>query len=117
MKILFLEDDILYQETIAEFLEESGYIVTTASTADEALGHSYKEQFDLFLLDINLPDMNGIDFLKSLRDIHLKTPTIFLTSYQDKESMLKGFDAGANDYIKKPVDLDELIARINVYNK
>ena len=117
MNILYLEDDKLYSETITEFLSENGNEVTTAFTGEEAISLSYNHSFDLLLLDINLPDMDGISFLKSLREIQLDTPAIFLTSYNDKNTLLKSFDVGANDYIKKPVDLDELLARINVYKK
>ena len=81
--------------------------------ANEALKLCYEEKFDLYLLDVKLPDMSGFDMLKALRDAKDDTPTIFLTSLSDKESLKEGFALGADDYIKKPFDLEEVIWRIN----
>ena len=117
MKILLLEDDLLFNETIDEFLSDNDYKIKTAYTFDEALELTYTINFDLYLLDINLPDGNGIELLKSLRKSGDQTPAIFLTSYTDKKTLLSAFEAGCNDYIKKPVDLDELLYRVKVYDK
>ncbi|MDX1808514.1 MAG: response regulator transcription factor [Sulfurospirillaceae bacterium] len=111
-KILVLEDNLLLLETIEEFLSENGYIVTAVPKGLDALNVSYNESFDLFLLDVKVPDINGFEFLKSLRDSGNTTPAIFLTSLTDKESLSKGFNLGGDDYIKKPFDLDELLLRV-----
>lgn len=111
-KILILEDNQLLLETLEELLSDNGYIVTAVPRGIEALNISFNESFDLFLLDVKVPDINGFDFLKSLRDSGNMTPAIFLTSLTDKESLTKGFNLGGDDYIKKPFDLEELLLRI-----
>lgn len=111
-KILILEDNQLLLETLEELLSDNGYIVTAVPKGIEALNISFNESFDLFLLDVKVPDINGFDFLKSLRDSGNMTPAIFLTSLTDKESLTKGFNLGGDDYIKKPFDLEELLLRI-----
>jgi len=78
---------------------------------------AYENSYNLYLFDINLPFENGIEALKSLRDSSDDTPTIFITSRDDKDSLINGFNAGADDYLKKPIDLDELLLRINAILK
>ena len=116
-RILLLEDDRLYSETLKDFLEDEGFIVDVALDPYSAYDLAYENNYDLYLFDINLPFENGIEALKSLKESGDKTPTIFITSRDDKESLIDGFKAGADDYIKKPVDLDELIVRINAVIK
>ncbi len=111
-KILVLEDNKLLLETLEEFLSDHDYSVKAVDRGVDALHASFAESFDLFLLDVKVPDMSGFEFLKSLRDAGNKTPAIFLTSLNDKESLTKGFNLGGDDYIKKPFDLDELLLRI-----
>ncbi|MFK5882280.1 MAG: response regulator transcription factor [Sulfurospirillum sp.] len=111
-KILILEDNELLLETLDEFLSDNGYRVRLAKNGNEALSFTYNEDFDLFLLDVKVPDINGFEFLKQMRNIGCKTPAIFLTSLRDKESLAEGFGQGADDYIKKPFDLDEVLFRI-----
>ena len=111
-RILVLEDDQLFNETLEDFLEEEGYEVETAMDPYSALEISYKHVFDLYLFDVNLPYENGFDLLQKLRQSGDTTPTIFLTSREDKASLSEGFKKGADDYMKKPIDLDELLLRI-----
>ena len=113
MKILVLEDDKLFNDTLEDFLDEEGFEVTTALDPYTALDLSYEAKFDLYLFDVNLPYETGFSLLKQLRDAGDVTPTMFLTSRDDKISLTKGFDVGADDYMKKPIDLDELLLRIN----
>ena len=112
LKILLLEDDKLFNETLEDFLEEEGFEVITALDPYSALDATYEQKFDLYLFDVNLPYENGFSLLKNLREAGDQTPTIFLTSRDDKPSMVEGFHAGADDYMKKPIDLDELYLRI-----
>jgi len=112
MKILILEDDKLFNETLEDFLEEEGFDVAFALDPYSALELAYEQKFDLYLFDVNLPYETGFSLLKKLRDSGDSTPTIFLTSREDKKSMTEGFDVGADDYMKKPIDLDELLLRI-----
>ena len=113
MKILVLEDDKLFNDTLEDFLEEEGFEVSTALDPYSALDITYEQKFDLYLFDVNLPYETGFSLLKQLRDAGDLTPTMFLTSRDDKVSLTKGFDVGADDYMKKPIDLDELLLRIN----
>lgn len=117
MKILLLEDDRLFCETLTDFLEEEGYEVNSAYDPLSAYDLTYKYSYDLYLFDINLPFEDGIKALENLRKVNDTTPTIFITSREDKESLLDGFSVGADDYIKKPIDLDELLARIEALLK
>jgi DNA-binding response OmpR family regulator len=113
MKILVLEDDKLFNDTLEDFLEEEGFEVVTALDPYSALDITYEQKFDLYLFDVNLPYETGFSLLKQLRDAGDLTPTMFLTSRDDKTSLTEGFDVGADDYMKKPIDLDELLLRIN----
>jgi DNA-binding response OmpR family regulator len=110
--ILLLEDDRLFCETLADFLGEEGFDVDMAYDPYTALEMAFAKHYDIYLFDVNLPFESGFDLLAKLREGEDITPTIFITSREDKESILAGFDAGADDYIRKPIDLDELRARI-----
>ena len=121
-KIMVLEDNELLVETLEEFLSDNGYMVRIAKRGNEAIKLVYEEKFDLYLLDVKVPDISGFEFLKSLRDAGDTTPAIFLTSLNDQESLAEGFNLGGDDYIKKPFDLGELLFRIKavlsrVYNE
>lgn len=111
-KILILEDDELFKESLEDFLEDEGFEVVTATNGEEVLEICYEESFDLYLFDINVPKIDGIQTLKELRENLDDTPTIYLTSYKDKEKLTEGFLCGCDDYLKKPIDLDELLLRI-----
>ena len=111
-KILLLEDDKLFNETLQDFLEEEGFELDYALDPYSALELTYKHVYDLYLFDVNLPYESGFDLLQKLRQSGDTTPTIFLTSRDDKASLKEGFEIGADDYMKKPIDLDELLLRI-----
>jgi DNA-binding response OmpR family regulator len=112
-KILLLEDDRLFNETLQDFLEEETFDVTPVLDPRTALEHTFSQRYDLYLFDVNLPYENGFDLLGRLRESGDTTPTIFLTSREDKASLAQGFLTGADDYLRKPVDLDELLLRIH----
>lgn len=111
-RILLVEDDEILSQTLVELLEFEGYDVSLAGAGNEALELSLVSEFELFILDVNIPDFSGFELLKMLRDASNLTPTIFLTSMNDIKSLSRGFELGAEDYIKKPFDFDELIIRI-----
>ena len=111
-KILLLEDDLLFAESLQDLLDEEGYEVSVCHNGQEALDLTYSMKFDLYLLDINVPLINGLTLLKELRNADDMTPAIYLTSHQDKEIIREGFESGADDYLKKPFDSDELFWRI-----
>ena len=111
MKILFLEDDPVIADITKEYLEDS-YDVTHCYNSSDALELAQDNSYDLYIFDINVPGMSGIELLKTLRDFNDATAAIIITAYRDVDYLKKGFDAGANDYIKKPFELDELGVRI-----
>ena len=113
MKILLLEDDIILSEVIVEHLEYYNYAVTPIYSGIEAENLLFEEKFDLLLLDVNVPLLNGFELLKSLRDLGNETPAIFITSMNSSKDVLEGFELGANDYLKKPFEMIELKARID----
>lgn len=117
MKILLLEDDIILQEIISEFLEEFSYDVVAFYDGEKALDTIGSEPFDLLLLDVNVPNIDGFEILKYLRDIGNTTPAIYLTSLAGIEDLKKGFALGADDYLRKPFELEELQARIEYISK
>jgi len=113
MKILLLEDDIILSEVIVEHLEYYNYAVTPIYSGIEAENLLFEEKFDLLLLDVNVPLLNGFELLKSLRNLGNETPAIFITSMNSSKDVLEGFELGANDYLKKPFEMIELKARID----
>lgn len=117
MKILLLEDDTILAQTMIQILEEENYSVTLVENGEEVLESAYENSYDLYLFDVNVPLLNGMDTLKLLREADDKTPTFFITSLRNTSSILEGFDCGCDDYIKKPFDLDELLARIKAILK
>lgn len=111
-RILVLEDDKLFNETLEDFLEEEGHDLHCALDPYSALDLTYEHVFDLYLFDVNLPYENGFELLQKLRQSGDETPCIFITSREDKASLKEGFEKGGDDYIRKPVDLDELFLRM-----
>jgi DNA-binding response OmpR family regulator len=112
MKLLLLEDDPVLSETLQLFLFKEGYEVDVALSMEQAETLTFENNYDLYLLDINLPQGNGLELLKSLRYAEDMTPTIFITALNDMNSIAQGFKLGAIDYIKKPFDPQELLIRI-----
>lgn len=112
MKILLLEDDLMLSEVTVEHLEDYGYVVTAVYDGIEAEDLLFKEKFDLLLLDVNVPLLNGFELLKNLRASGNVTPAIFITSMNSSTDVSEGFELGANDYLKKPFEMIELKARI-----
>jgi len=112
-KILLLEDDKLLAETLQELLESEGYDVTLVLDGGVAADASYDQNFDLYIFDINVPEINGLELLESLRGADDKTPAIFISALVDMNTMAKGFKVGADDYIKKPFFPEELLIRVN----
>jgi len=110
--ILLLEDDYELAETLKELLEESAYNVDMVHTGNDAIDASYDNKYDLYVFDINVPDISGIELLKSLREADDATPTIFISALVDLNTIAKGFEVGADDYLKKPFFPEELLIRV-----
>jgi len=112
MKLLLLEDDQILSETLEHFLSRAGYEIDVALTMEEAEDLTFENKYDLYLLDINLPEGSGLELLEALRYAEDTTPTIFITALTDMSSISQGFKLGAMDYIKKPFDPEELLIRL-----
>ena len=113
MKVLLLEDDVALSDLLNEHLIDKGFEVTLCTNGQDALEALIEQKFDIALLDINTPQISGIDVLKTIRkEYKNNTPTIILTAYQDTKHLKESFENGVDDYIKKPFDLEELDQRI-----
>jgi len=108
-----MEDDLLVNEIIEEHLIEQGHSIKIAFNGIKAEEILYSEVFDLFLLDVNVPSIDGFELLKELREKDIFTPAIFITSLTMVDDIEKGFESGCDDYLKKPFELKELDLRIN----
>ena len=113
-KIAFLEDDELIQNMVTINLEQEGYQVHSFSTGESLLQDTDRELFDLFILDILLPDISGIDVLEELREssIHGHVPVLMLTVQQKTQDKIVALNSGADDYLCKPFNMEELLARV-----
>jgi DNA-binding response OmpR family regulator len=112
MKILLLEDDQILCDSLKEYLESEGYSVDTAYRGGDVFDLTFDNDYDLYILDVNVPDVNGFDVLRELREADDNTPAMYITALTDINSISKGFSVGADDYVKKPFDPEELIIRI-----
>lgn len=116
-KLLLLEDDLTLNETIVDYFEEQGFDVVAVYDGEEALSAIYENRFDLLLLDVNVPGMNGFEVLKQIREENNSTPAIFITSLNSIDSLEEGFNSGCDDYIRKPFELKELLLRVQTIIK
>ncbi|MBM0636654.1 response regulator transcription factor [Campylobacter sp. VicNov18] len=116
-KILLLEDDLSLSEILEEFLNDEGYEVCLCDNAQEAFDLAYEKHFDLWILDVKIPLGDGFSLLKELRKNAKQTPAIFMTSLNSTNDLKEGFDAGCDDYIKKPFELAELCVRVKALLK
>lgn len=114
MKLLVVEDEKDLNEIITKELIVSGYVVDSCFDGQQAYEYLTLGDYDGAVLDIMLPKMNGFELLGKLRNQGIQTPVLFLTARNGKDDIIKGLDMGADDYIFKPFDLDELLARIRV---
>ncbi|WP_010242638.1 response regulator transcription factor [Peptoniphilus rhinitidis] len=112
MKILVIEDEERLLESIREGLVHSGYVVDTALDGEEGSFMAFTNDYDLIILDINLPKKDGFEILKEIRGENSEVNVIMLTALSDVDDRVRGFDLGANDYIIKPFHFEELKARI-----
>ena len=112
MKILLIDDDTSLCRSLTHGLNESGYLVESAYDAESGENDALFSTYDLIILDIMLPDKSGIDVCHSLREQGLMTPVLMLTARNSIEEKISGLDAGADDYLTKPFNFPELLARI-----
>ena len=116
-KILLLEDDPNLSDTVCDYLEEKGFEVICVYDGEEALSSIYENCFDLLLLDVNVPNKNGFEVLKEVRNQKKTVPAIFITSLNSMDSLEEGFESGCDDYIRKPFELKELLIRVKTILK
>jgi two-component system alkaline phosphatase synthesis response regulator PhoP len=112
-KVLIVEDDRSLREGLAMNLKASGYAVVTAVDGDQGLRAAFDEAPELIVLDIMLPGLNGLEILAELRRQQVQTPVLVLSARDQLPDKLEGFGLGADDYVTKPFDLRELLARID----
>lgn len=111
-RILLLEDDSILSQTLIDILQGEGYEVQRAKEGTEVYELTFNQSFDLYLFDVNVPNISGFDVLRELRKTGDTTTAFFITALNDIGSIAQGFEIGANDYIKKPFDLDEFLIRV-----
>ena len=113
MKILLVEDDEMLNEMITEYINSTGHVIISTKTGQESLEILDSQKFDLLILDISLPDVDGFTILEKLHEQKRMVPTIYISALIDIEDISRAFDLGCFDYLKKPFHLKELTLRIN----
>ena len=112
MRVLLVEDDVNTKESIELMLKASGMVVDSTDLGEDGLEIGKLYDYDIIILDIMLPDMNGFEVLRRLRDAKVRTPVLILSGLTESENKVKGLGSGADDYLTKPFNRDELLARI-----
>ncbi|MFD0617836.1 response regulator transcription factor [Paenibacillus sp. GCM10027629] len=117
MRVLIVEDEILIGEAIAQVLKKNHYSVDLAIDGSYGLDCGLTDIYDIIILDIMLPELDGIQVLKELRQNGIQTPVILLTAKGDIEDKIRGLDSGADDYLAKPFHTNELLARLRALTR
>lgn len=117
MRVLLVEDDELLGDGLRTGLKQAGYTIDWVTDGVSANNAITDNDFDLVVLDINLPKMSGLEVLRNIRKLGRNTPVLLLTARDSVPDRVEGLDSGADDYIVKPVDLDELCARLRVLQR
>ena len=111
MKILIIEDESALRKALAKGFQNSGYIVDVAEDGEESLALYFSNQYNLVILDLNLPKLDGLDVLREIRKENKEIPVLILSARNEVNDKINGLDMGANDYLAKPFCFDELEAR------
>jgi DNA-binding response OmpR family regulator len=111
-KVLMVEDELVLAEIVRESLESRGFAVMHTASAKDALQFYHEYAPDIVILDVMLPDGDGFEIARQIRNTEVDTPIIFLTSRSLVNDVIQGFESGGNDYLKKPFSLEELIVRM-----
>ncbi|MDD4855289.1 MAG: response regulator transcription factor [Sulfuricurvum sp.] len=112
MKLALIEDDLLLSDTVSDILSVEGFEVTPYFSFKDAEIALYENRFTAVILDVNLPDGNGFDLAKEMRSNDIGTPILFLTAQSSADAVILGFESGGDDYLKKPFEPSELVARL-----
>ncbi len=111
-KILVVEDDSELNKSVCSYLNQNGYETTGCLNAEDAYDAMYENVFDLIVSDIMMPNIDGFEFVKTVRELNEEIPILFMTARDDFGAKQKGYCVGIDDYMVKPIDLDELALRI-----
>jgi two-component system OmpR family response regulator len=117
MKILLIEDEVKLAGFVKTALEQAGYVTDHETDGATGLQAAMVNNYDLVLLDLMLPTQNGFDILKNLRAFDNQVPVVVLSALNSTDQVIKALDAGANDYLKKPFEMQELLARVRVLQR
>ncbi len=117
MRILVVEDDAKTARFLKQGLEEEGHAIDLAADGDEGAFLGHLNQYDLVVLDVQLPRRNGLQLATEFRREGIETPILMLTARDSTPDIIRGLDAGADDYLTKPFDFDELLARVNALTR
>lgn len=117
MKLLLIEDEVSLSDALVDILKKEKYQVTPIYDGEEGLYYAVSNSYDLIILDVMLPHLDGISILKELRKQKIDTPVLMLTALSQEDDIVKGFNAGADDYLSKPFSTAELLARIKALLK
>ena len=117
MRILLVEDETALAEAVAEILKQNGYTIDVVANGKDGFDYGRSGVYDMILLDIMLPGMDGLTILKSLRRLHISTPVILLTAKSEVSDIVTGLDAGSDDYLAKPFSTGELLARMRALSR
>ncbi|AWB66929.1 two-component system response regulator [Saccharobesus litoralis] len=117
IRVLLVEDDARLADSVMQFFELFDIAVDPCNNGRQAVSLMQANDYDVVVSDVNMPKMNGLQFCKYLRDEGINIPFIFVSANDDIEDKLAGFDTGADDYLTKPFELRELMARVNVLSK
>ena len=117
MRLLLVEDDLMLGEALQDALMPHSYVVDWVKDGESALKSLRREHFEIIILDIGLPGMDGFEVLKKLRSESFEVPVLLLTARDSLTDKVTGLDAGADDYLLKPFDLDELLARLRALSR
>ena len=113
IKILVVEDDIQLNQIVCTFLNDHGFYAKGCLNANDGYDAMYNNIYDMIITDIMMPEIDGFEFAKSVRNINKNIPIMFMTVKDDMHSKQKGYQIGIDDYMVKPINLDELILRVN----
>lgn len=113
MRILLVEDDLSLQANLAEHLQQANYSVDVASDGEDGLFQAQETPYDAAIIDVGLPKLDGISLIETLRSQQISYPILILTARDGWQDKVKGLDAGADDYLTKPFQVEELVARLN----
>lgn len=114
MKILLVEDDVIIADNIKMLLQRSGYVTSISKTVEDAIDLLHANEYDLVICDRRLPDGDGLEIAKNLRQSELETPILMLTAKATKNDLIEGLNQGADDYLSKPYDSEVLLAKVRV---